>query len=544
MKRSLSLRTCFPSRRLGWLALATCGLGACSDEPAADPPATCETLESAITRDRLETHLRALEAIAIDAHGTRAAGTPGFDASADYVRDTLEAAGYEVTFTEPFTFLFNAALGDSLLEIQTDPAITFQFDSNQDGLDADFMRIGGAAPGDITGPLEPIDLQLGSENTSTSGCDDEDFASFTAGTIALIQRGECAFGEKIKRAEDAGAIAVILFNQGDTADRTGLLRSVTIRSAFGESYQPEIPAVFTTYEVGTTLANLDPNTSVRLFHNVVLESRPAYNIVIETPGGDADSVLMVGAHLDSVTQGPGINDNGSGSAALLALAEGLTACPEPTRKIRIAWWGAEEFGLLGSQNYVNALSTEAIDRIDAYLNFDMVGSPNPVHFNYSGQSTNRGVPEGERTPNPGALAIETWFSDDFSEQSVPLTAIDLGGSSDHYFFDIVGVPTGGLFTGASSTKSADEAMTFGGTANEPYDPCYHLYCDTVDNIDFDTLELMAHSAARAVNTFGFAGDGLTFRSTSLSHDDPIAALGPYPGLTEVGGSRCGDISDR
>ena len=107
-------------------------------------------------------------------------------------------------------------------------------------------------------------------------------------------------------------------------------------------------------------------------------------MLAETSSGRADNVVMVGAHLDSVSRGPGINDNGSGSAAILEVAEAMRKV-KPTNKVRFAWWGAEESGLVGSTNYVNGLSPAEQDKIALYLNFDMIGSPNFGRFVYDGE---------------------------------------------------------------------------------------------------------------------------------------------------------------
>ena len=113
-----------------------------------------------------------------------------------------------------------------------------------------------------------------------------------------------------------------------------------------------------------------------------------WNVIADWPGGDPNQVLMAGAHLDSVTAGPGINDDGSGTAALLEVAKTISATGfAPDKHLRFAWFGAEELGLRGSQFYVNNLPAAERAKIKGYLNFDMTGSPNPGYFLYDGDNS-------------------------------------------------------------------------------------------------------------------------------------------------------------
>jgi aminopeptidase Y len=202
---------------------------------------------------------------------------------------------------------------------------------------------------------------------------------------------------------------------------------------------------------------------------------------------------MVGAHLDSVQRGPGINDNGSGSAALLEVATQM-AKVKPRNKLRFAWWGAEEAGLVGSTAYVTSLSENDRAKITLYLNFDMVGSPNHVFFIYDGDNSD-GVGSG---PGPdGSAPIEQTFERFFLQRGVPFKGTDFDGRSDYGPFIAAGIPSGGLFTGAEGVKTAEEATIWGGTAGQPYDPCYHLACDTFANNNNFALETNTDAIAYA-----------------------------------------------
>ncbi len=198
---------------------------------------------------------------------------------------------------------------------------------------------------------------------------------------------------------------------------------------------------------------------------------------------------MVGAHLDSVPAGPGINDNGSGVATLLVIAERLAELPAPRRTVRIAFWGAEEGGPHGSRASVDALSADERARIIAYLNFDMLGSPNPVRFVYA-----------EESAAAGSEALTELFTTYFDAAGLAWEPIDLEGDSDHGAFVDAGIPTGGLFSGGIEPKTDAQAAAFGGAAGDPADACSHRACDTIDNIDDAILDGMADAIAHAVAT--------------------------------------------
>ncbi|GAB3443309.1 M28 family peptidase [Actinophytocola sediminis] len=221
-----------------------------------------------------------------------------------------------------------------------------------------------------------------------------------------------------------------------------------------------------------------------------------WNLLAEWPHGDAENVIMAGGHLDSVTAGPGINDNGSGSAALLEVA--LTVASQnlaPAKRLRFGWWGAEERGLVGSTNYVNNLSATERATIDAYINFDMIGSPNPGYFVYSAS----GQPSG-------SLELQNVLEAPFAEMGVPTELTSVGGRSDHAAFANVGIPVGGLFTGAEGTKTSAQAQKWGGTAGQAYDQCYHRACDTISNIHLTALDRNADAIAYAVWTLSTTAD--------------------------------------
>ncbi|MCP2251005.1 M28 family metallopeptidase [Lentzea aerocolonigenes] len=214
-----------------------------------------------------------------------------------------------------------------------------------------------------------------------------------------------------------------------------------------------------------------------------------YNLIADYPGGDANNVVMLGGHLDSVTAGPGINDNGTGSATNLEVALQMAATGfKPTKHVRFGWWGAEELGLRGSNAYVASLTTAEKSKIKAYLNFDMTGSPNPGYFVYDGAD---GQPAG-------SVELQKRLEAGFATLNVPTELTRVGGRSDHAAFARAGIATGGTFTGAEQTKTAAQARKWGGTAGQAFDRCYHRSCDTTSNINTTALDRNADVIAYAL----------------------------------------------
>ena len=241
---------------------------------------------------------------------------------------------------------------------------------------------------------------------------------------------------------------------------------------------------------------------------------PSSNVIAETRDGDPNSVIVVGAHLDSVGVGPGINDNGSGSATILEIAEEMRKV-KPRNEVRFIWFGAEEHGLLGSEAYVDSLPQPERDKIAAMLNFDMVGSPNFVRFVYDGDLSDSEPPEGGAPP--ASADIEELFRDYFESQGLETEPTAFDGRSDYGPFIFAGIPAGGLFTGAEGIKTAEEAAIYGGTAGEPYDLCYRLGCDDTGNLNDTALDQMSDAAAHV--TITLAQTKRLFPSTAYGRRD-------------------------
>jgi Zn-dependent M28 family amino/carboxypeptidase len=257
-----------------------------------------------------------------------------------------------------------------------------------------------------------------------------------------------------------------------------------------------IPAVSTTFALGEALAGT-AGLQMRVAVDATLKTTNTFNVLADTPGGRADRMVVVGAHLDSVPEGPGINDNGSGTSAILETALQIASLGiAPTNQVRFAFWGGEEDGLIGSDYYVSQLSARALKQHAVNLNFDMVGSPNFVRFVYDGDGSAFGV----KGPN-GSAQVEKVFLDYFASQGLATEPTEFDGRSDYFAFINNGIPAGGLFTGAEGVKSVAQAQVYGGTAGVAYDHCYHQACDTVANLNNTALDQMSDAIAHSTLTF-------------------------------------------
>ncbi|MFZ0015237.1 MAG: M28 family peptidase [Acidimicrobiia bacterium] len=445
---------------------------------------TIDKLLECVRLEGVREHQAALQAAADANGGTRAAGLPGYTASVEYVVDTMEAAGWEVELHE-FDFIFTPP---PTLQQLTPLSATYETGA-----------FTGTGFGEVTGTVVPVDLALAPPRDSSSGCEASDFAGIDfsgPSDIALIQRGTCNFSVKALNAEAAGAEAVVIFNQGNDPTREGL-----IVGTLGGPNVVAIPVVGGSFADGVALSQ---SGSTALVDVDPPEDRPQVNVIAELPGKNPNNVVMAGAHLDSVQRGPGINDNGSGSAVLLEVAE-QTASLQPENTLRFAWWGAEESGLLGSSAYVADLSQEELEEIALYLNFDMVGSPNYIFMVYDGDES--GFPAPVPVPD-GSIAIEDLFESYFTWAGEPYDDAEFSGRSDYQAFINNDIPAGGLFTGAEVPKTAEQQAIWGGTVGDQFDPCYHLACDTFDNVSLHALDVNADAVAFAVLHYAYSTESV------------------------------------
>ena len=430
-----------------------------------------QRLRNGVTSAGILEHMRGFQRAANANSGNRAATTPGYEASLAYVERRLARAGYE-TERHEFPFAAWEQNGPAVIQREGETAYTET---------TDFVVSEFSGSGTVTAPLlASNDIRIpppGLPGTGTSGCQREDWPAGDrplAGRIALVQRGTCPFVQKIQLAKDLGAVGVLIFNDGFPG-----------REAPYEIPAPPfigIPVAMTSSAVGAALyaAVQQGPVNVTISVDATTEEVAQYNLTADTAGGDPERTIVVGAHLDSVDEGPGINDNASGSSTLIELAEEIAELPgEPRNRIRFAWWGAEESGLVGSNAYVrDLLASGEIDDIEANLNFDMLSSPNFVRFVYDGDNSTND-PTAAAGP-PGSAEIEQVFLDYFEGQGLATDPTPFNGRSDYgpFIAPAAYVPAGGLFSGAEGRKTDAQAATYGGAAGSWYDPCYHLPCDT------------------------------------------------------------------
>ncbi|MFE6227534.1 M28 family metallopeptidase [Streptomyces sp. NPDC057854] len=451
-------------------------------DPAAAPARDAAKLAKKLVRETTGQdafkHLQKFQAIADSAGGHRAAGTLGHDASAAYVYTQLKKAGYDVSY-EKFDFVYTETLAEKASVLGAAPR----------ALDIQAMTYTRSTPvGGITAELAAVPVDA----DGTTGCQPGDFASGTfTGKIALIKRGGCSFADKQRNAGAAGAVGAIVYNNtagvlsgtlGDVA--SGVVPTGGITLAEGE-------------QLVADLAKGPVNLSfeIREFQ----EKRSTNNVIAETRGGNAANTVMLGAHLDSVTAGPGINDNGSGSAGLLQAALELAESKAKVRnKVRFAWWSAEENGLLGSEHYVANLTELDKKEIKLYLNFDMIASPNYGLFVYDGDNSDN---VGEGAGPQGSAQLERDITDFMDKQGLPHEGTDFTGRSDYGPFIEVGIPSGGTFTGAEGIKTPAQAAKFGGEAGVAYDVNYHAAGDDIDNVNMTAFDANIDVIANAVGTY-------------------------------------------
>lgn len=429
--------------------------GACPSED--ERPRVVEPGIDQVPLATIEEHLRALDEIAAANGGTRAAGTPGHEASVDYVVDVLERAGYEVN-EQTFEFSFFQQETSSKLRVVGGRAF-------EDPADIKAMLYSDS--GSFTAAVTPVAFDDGS---SQAGCEDDAFEGFPSGSVALLRPGPCYYRDQVVNAQEAEARAVV-FSFPDVG------AGEVLRPTLLSPNEIEVPVLAASDEVGEELSVA---AEVRIKADTINEQRPTTNVIAESVEGAGNEIVMLGGHLDSVIDGPGINDNGSGIATILAIAEEL-ADDVPQNRLRFAFWSGEELGLLGSTHYVSELSPAELERISIYLNFDMLGSPNAVTHIYADDGS--GVAE----------QAHDLFEEFFESKDLPYIDIDLEGRSDHGSFLRQGVPVGGLFSGADMIVTQREAEEFDAVAGIWMDECYHKACDDIGNVDQSYLDRMAEA---------------------------------------------------
>jgi hypothetical protein len=427
--------------------------------PAAAGP---DDLAGAVTPARLKAHLVALTDVARRNGGSREAGSRGYRQSVAYVARQLRQVGYRPRL-QSFAF-------DYFRQTRAPRFERLAPDAERYRAGRDFVTMQYSGRGVVNAGVVAVEPA-----SPSSGCDRSQFAGFPRGAVALVRRGVCFMAQKARNAKVAGASAVLIANDG-APGRTAPILGTLVRPGIG------IPVLGIASALGSELARA--GVRVRIDVAAVTRRARSQNVIADLPGRRPGAVLL-GAHLDSVAIGPGMNDNASGSALVLEVARQARRLGlRPARGLRFAFWGAEELGLVGSTAYVRSLGARIRQELSAVLNFDMVASSNFGRFVY----------DGEREP-PGSTRIEDHFQAYFSEEGLALEEVPFGSSSDHAPFARAGVAVGGLFTGADAPKERDLTFRFGGAAGRPYDACFHQPCDTLKNVNLRVLGQMADAAA-------------------------------------------------
>jgi hypothetical protein len=476
-------------------ATATPSAPSGSGIPGAEP-SLAAALRAAIDPKAILDDLQRLDDIAQANEGSRAAGSQSEAEAAQYVADELEAAGFNVELQD-VTLPWFSQDAPSVLDID---GAAPPFEDLRD-----FKAMLLSPSGDVSGPIHSLafDPAATPGDRSGLGCDDIDFADVPAGAIVLVRPGQCFRRDVVLHAQNAGAVAIVTVYpefQRDTVLRPTLIDQAGL----------EIPALAAANDVGLALLEAaQRKADAHIVVETTVEDRTSVNVIAETVGGADDHVLIIGGHIDSSIDGPGINDDGSGTMTILEIGRQLAAAATGPQsqagdgwKVRIAFWTGEEIGLLGSGAYVAGLDSAEVGSIEAYLNFDMLGSSNGVREVYSGAQTTR--------PTESS-AVAALFSSALDRAGLSWRFAEVGGGADHAPFNNFLIPTGGLFSGANGIKTPEQAGLFGGTAGGPHDPCYHLACDTPDNIDPVRLEELARAAAWVVGAL--ASGEVTLRAT-------------------------------
>jgi len=482
-------------RRLAATLLLLTGLLAgCSSRPG--PPATAQDLgrglAGKVTADAMLAHLRALQGIADANGGNRAAGTPGYDASVDYVAKALRGRGFDVS-TPQFDRLFTASPGKPTLTIAGRG-----YPVDQASL---LVR---TPPGGLTGP--PI------RPNRPAGCTVGDYPPVVPrGAIAVVDDSRCSVVDKQNSAVAKGAAALIVVSQPTGAGAPPTL--------FGPGYynQLTVPVAVVGASGGAALGTT--TAPVRLVldaENVKITSR---NVLAQTKTGSPHDVVMVGAHLDGPRGGPGINDNGSGVAAVLETALQLGPLPSVNNAVRFVFWGADQDGPNGAMDYVFGLDPERLDDIALYLDFVMLGSANAGYFTDDGdQSGPPGAGIAAADVPEGSAGIERTLGSYLYLAGKRPADMPLSTRTDYHPFMVAGVPIGGMTGGASQTKTTVQARLWGGQAGVWFDPNYQSVRDTVANINREALGVMGSGVAYAVGCYAESIGGVNGVNGVPPHD--------------------------
>ncbi|KAG0257815.1 Leucyl aminopeptidase yscIV [Mortierella polycephala] len=437
-------------------------------------------------------HLQQLYQVALKHNNSRSVRN-GYLASAEYVQNQLKAKAAD--FCEVSTQEFKVPVWQQLEEPQllsfgiggADVQIVYQ-----NKVDFQNFRYGG--------PSAVLKKQA-IHGVKNFGCNSKDHAK-VSGKIAIIQESlkDCDLWTAAYNAEKAGAVGVLFYN---SPTRKALLYSRIRLTAWKEG-DPliSIPVLSITHSLGSTLLQNQQAVHLSLTTKNLQTIESTINVLCTTvKQGNPDDTIVIGAHLDSVPEGPGMVDNGSGSSAILEIVLTMARNKfEIRNRIVFGWWGAEEIGLLGSRHYVRDLvkqGEKVKGRIAMNMNFDMLASPNYVPYIHNGTTAPDAL-------IPASSRIDRVLVEYFDLHNRDYEYTEMIAGSDFLPFLLEGIPSGGLLTGAGERKTMEQRTRFGGYANAPLDPCYHQSCDTLENVSSRALGLMSQAALYAITKLSTA----------------------------------------
>lgn len=482
---------------------------------------TASKLLECIRTADLWRHLTAFQAIADahpgpDGHPSRNSGEPGYEASVDYVARLMRAAGYQVT-VQTYTFFYFSYVGTPTFGEVSPTSHNFTLVT-----DWQPAKSNGTAHAAIQ-PAGGIVLPPTPTPTSSSGCTAADFAGFTPGRVALIQRGTCNFGVKVLNAQAAGAAGVIIFNEGNPGRTNVPGGGGTLSDANGNRVTPTIPVAFTTFATGDDLLNQYnaavaggtalPTVNMNV-KSIVDPNRKDFNVIADSPHGDPNHTVVVDAHLDAIF-GAGILDNASGSATILDIAQMIRKV-HTTNRLRFIWFGGEELGLLGSSFYVNNLSPTDLGKISYDLDADVTSTPNyivgvldPAGVNFFTRTVTTQFPPAVYQPSQIARDQGIDFFNSIGKNHELISP----DGTDAFSFNMAGVPASGVLTGQDCCKTPQDVSLFGGTlgnfegnlgttdggcVDNPF-----RWCDNLSNNDPNVFTFMSKGFANMVFNMAF-----------------------------------------
>ncbi|UCZ59925.1 M28 family peptidase [Mycolicibacterium phocaicum] len=468
-------------RRALAAGLLTAVLASCAPppQPPAPPPPPApdlaRDLAGRVGTDGIYTHLRKFAAIAAENKGTRADGTPGYQASVDYVANLLRDKGFDVQ-TPEYVRVERGAPGNPVLDVA----------GRRWGV-VQASLLTSTAPGGLTAPtLHPV---------KPAGCAPDDYGTLNLrGAIAVVDDTACSVVDKQNAAVARGAVAVLVVSPPNANGAP--------RGLFSPGYYEHLNTPVGIIGKDADAVLLKTNSPVKLTLDAKNAGVKSRNVLAQTKTGDQHSVVLAGAHLDSAPTSAGINDAATGVSALLETAAALGGSPKIENAVRFTFWGSGAVGQEGATKYVRGLAAEPLNDIALYLDFDILGSPNAGFFTFDGDQSGQANPEIPLDAVPaGSAGLERTLAGYLylaGKRPADMT-MDLG--SGYGPFLTAGIPVGGISTGTSQRKSPIQARLWGGQVGVAFDPGYGPKGDTVEQLNRSALAVTGPAVAFAVGTY-------------------------------------------